>query len=266
MPHGKTKFNHSWLGKTDCNGHLLRTWCAKDSSSDFAGYCLLCKKTIQCGNNGAVQILKHAEGQKHKDIAKMKISTSSTQMFFNVSKDKPTTSQGGGDVVAGSSKEIPLLTKPQKDQVMTAEILWAMKVAAAGFTFSACDDLPELFAAMFPGAISEKFSMSKSKVSYMLSDGLGPFFRTNLCKKIIESKVPYTLQFDETGNSQGNKQCDVLLRFWSAERGEIVTHFFKAIMFGHAPGEDVAEELLNSLEVEDGIKLPLHQFMSQYCM
>jgi len=29
-------------------------WCAKDSSSDFAGYCFLCKKTIQCGNNGAV--------------------------------------------------------------------------------------------------------------------------------------------------------------------------------------------------------------------
>jgi len=82
--HGKTKFNHSWLEKTDCNGHLLRTWCAKDSSSDFAGYCLLCKKTIQCGNNGAVQILHHAEGQKHKDIAKMKISTSSTQMFQRI--------------------------------------------------------------------------------------------------------------------------------------------------------------------------------------
>lgn len=41
-----------------------------------------------------------------------------------------------------------------------------------------------------------------------------------------------------------------------------MTHFFKAIMFEHAPGEDVAEELLNSLEVEDGIKLPLHQLMS----
>jgi len=81
-----------------------------------------------------------------------------------------------------------------------------MKVAAAGFTFSACDALPELFAAMFPGAISEKMSMSKSQVSCMLSVGLWPFFRTNLCKRIIE------------------------------------------IMFGHAPEEDVAEELLNRLE------------------
>jgi len=84
---------------------------------------LLCEKTIQCGHYGDVQILHHAEGQTHKNNTKMKISTSSTRLFFNVSKDKPATSQGGGDVVAGSSKETLLLTKPQKDQVITAEIL-----------------------------------------------------------------------------------------------------------------------------------------------
>ena len=55
-------------------------------------------------------------------------------MFFKVPHDKPSTSQGGGDAVSGPSKQIPLLSKSQKDQVMTAEILWAMKVAKDGFT------------------------------------------------------------------------------------------------------------------------------------
>ena len=74
--------------------------------------------------------------------------------------------------------------------------------------------------------------------------------------------MPYTIQFDETGNAQGNKQCDILLRFWNTNRGEIVTHFLKAVMFGHAVGEVVAEELWKSLEVEDGVRLPVNQLIS----
>ena len=67
------------------------------------------------------------------------------------------------------------------------------------------------------------------------------------------------MQFDETGNAQFNKQCDVLLMFWNVENGEIATHFSKAVMFGHTVGEDLAEELINSSEVEDDIQLPLQQ-------
>ncbi|KAH3881248.1 hypothetical protein DPMN_005172 [Dreissena polymorpha] len=54
---------------------------------------------------------------------------------------------------------------------------------------------------MFPGTITEQFSMRKSKVSYLISDGLGPFFRKEIEKQIQTSRYPYTIQFDETGNA-----------------------------------------------------------------
>ena len=69
--------------------------------------------------------------------------------------------------------------------------------------------------------------MSKSKVSYMISDGLRPYFRQEIARKITTDKIPYTIQFDETGTVQNKKQCDVLIRFWDEERGEISTIFLK---------------------------------------
>lgn len=67
--------------------------------------------------------------------------------------------------------------------------------------------------------------------------------------------------FDETGNTQGKEQCDILIRHWNTNRGEIVSHFLKAAMFGHAFGEHVADELLNSLKVEGGVILPINQLV-----
>ena len=80
-----------------------------------------------------------------------------------------------------------------------------------------------MFQEMFPGQISNDFTMSRTKVSYMLSDGLGPYFRGEQAKQISENKVYYTLQFDETGDAQGNKQCDVLVRFWNSDTGQVIS-------------------------------------------
>lgn len=114
---------------------------------------------------------------------------------------------------------------------------------------------------MFPYNVAEHFTMSKSKVSYLLSDGLGPHFRRQLCTEIRESKTPFTLQYDETANSQNRKQCDLLLRYWSDIKGEICVQFLKALMFGHAKGKDVAAAILDTLQ-EGGFQLPLAQLIS----
>ena len=143
----------------------------------------------------------------------------------------------------------------------TAEILWVLKVSSAGSTFSSCDDTPDLFKAMLPGPVSEEFRMSRTKASYMLSDGLGPYFREYIAKHICDNKVFYTIQFDETENSQGKKQCDVLIRFWNSQTGQISTQYLKSIMFGHAKGKDVVNALLDAL-AEKNYELPLSQLMS----
>ena len=254
MPHGQTKFQSPWLEKIDINGHQVKLWCRKDNS-EYAGYCFICDKSIQCGNNGVTQILNHADGVKHKEKAKLRFDKNQKR-FVKEEVDKPSALQGGGDV-----KHVALQSRSQADQVTAAEVIWAMKVASSGYSFSSCDGTAAMFQEMFPGQISNDFTMSRTKVSYMLSDGLGPYFRGELAKQISENKVYFTLQFDETGNAQGNKQCDVLVRFWNSDTGQVSTQFLKYLMFGHAKGKDLAQALLDTIS-EKGYEIPLNQLLS----
>ena len=136
-----------------------------------------------------------------------------------------------------------------------------MKVAHSGYSYSSCDDTPSLLKRMFPDSIiSDHFSMGKSKVSYLISDGLGPYYRKVLCEN--ESKAPgFVIQYDETSNSQVRKQMDVLVRYWSEAKGEVVFQFLKAIMFGHAKGDTVSRAILDALQ-EAGYQMPLSKSLN----
>ena len=135
-----------------------------------------------------------------------------------------------------------------------------MKVAASNFFYSSCDGTPQLFQRMIPCDASRLFTLSRTKVSYLVSDGLGPFFRKQLCENVSKSTA-FVLQFDETGTVQSKKQCDILLRYWSVERGEVVVQFLKAIFFKHALGSDVAKQILETLQ-EDQYQIPLSKFLN----
>jgi len=58
----------------------------------------------------------------------------------------------------------------QQKKVARAEALWAMKTAASDYAFASSDGIPQLFQKMFPGDVSNNFTMSGTKVSYMISD------------------------------------------------------------------------------------------------
>ena len=49
-------------------------------------------------------------------------------------------------------------------------------------------------------------------------------------------------------NSQVRKQMDVLVRYWSETKGEVVVQFLKAIMFGHAKGDTVSRAIFDALQ------------------
>ena len=132
-------------------------------------------------------------------------------------------------------------------QVTTAEALWAMKTSASDYSFASSDGTPRLIQKVFPGYVSDNFSMSRTKVSYLISDGLGPYLRRKLCH-ISHSGYGYTIQHDETGNSQGCKQCDILLRYWSDEKNEVSVRFLQTLFFGHAKGHDVGMKIVDTAD------------------
>ncbi|KAG1669721.1 Transmembrane and coiled-coil domains protein 1 [Nymphon striatum] len=97
-----------------------------------------------------------------------------------------------------------------------------------------------------------------TKVSYLISDGLGPHFKLNLSQEIANSGYGYTIQYDETGTFQGRKQCYILIRFWSEE---ISVRVLQTLFFGHAKGKDVAKKIVDPLP-KAGYLLPLSRLMS----
>ena len=93
----------------------------------------------------------------------------------------------------------------------------------------------------------------------MMSDGLGPYFQQLLCQTVRKEGNPFTLQFDETVTMQNQKRLDLLIRFWSEKKVEVVTRFLKALMFGHAKEQDVADSINATMEE---VGLNKEQFLS----
>lgn len=89
-----------------------------------------------------------------------------------------------------------------------------MKTVNSHYSYASCDDLKATLNAMFPGRIPESFTMGSTKVSYLITDATGPYFHDCLIEDVLASETPYTIQYDETTNSQDKKtigHCNSLL-------------------------------------------------------
>jgi len=245
MPKGKTRFWSDWLTSTDKNGDLLSAWCIASKDSNFSAHCNICNKSVKCDNQGVSQLMQHSETSAHRTLSGnikegkqlvLKVSTSSNQQ---------------------SADPAPkMCVVAQKDQSTAAELIWAMKVVLSGYSYASCDDTLEILRAMFPGAIPDSFTMSSSKVSYLISEATGPFFHGLAVSDVKASAVPYSLLYDETTNKQVQKQLDISVRYWSVARNQIAVHHLATILMGHATGDLLSKQLLKAI-TDNGLPLNL---------
>ena len=133
----------------------------------------------------------------------------------------------GSSSSSGSSKNqtIESLVLPVAN--LHAEIRWAMKVVQSHFSLRSCLDMNELFKTMFPdNQIASQFQMSKTKCSFVINFGLGPYFKDSLISKINDSPY-FSLQFDESMNRVlQNEQMDAHIRYWCSESNEVRNSYF----------------------------------------
>ena len=59
---------------------------------------------------------------------------------------------------------------------------------------------------MFPGIILETFSMSSDKISYLISEAVGPYFNTINIEDVKKSSSPLTICYKKTTNKQLKKR------------------------------------------------------------
>lgn len=239
MPGGKTKYKPSWGSEKDGNGDFLKSWCCSSSTSEFSGYCKLCKTNISVDNSGLNQLLQHAKSKKHVKMRNIILSPGQSKLTVTVTEEKEQPGTSSTTTMAVSSDSLG---------VLKAETIWAMKVASSDMSYRSCEGIASTFDAMFNCPISNNFKMSRSKVSYIISDGLKPYFQEKLIYDINSSKNPVTLHYDETTTAQVVKQMDLHFHFWSAEQNEIVRRFYTVLMFGPAEGAKVAAAMVEKLE------------------
>ncbi|CAF1514152.1 unnamed protein product [Rotaria sordida] len=232
MPRNLTQFNTDWLHRVDSNNDSVNIW-LKKGSTPTTFKCSLCQTgDLSCGNQGWKAIEQHMNINKHKEILRQW----KQHAKFRVANQ---TRSDSADSSTSTSTDIPILdtntnkNKPLtlNDQVTKAEILWSLKVARKGLSYNLCDELNELFSSMFSdSSIAENFSIQSDKMSYVISHGLGPYFK----KK--------------------NNRRYMLLRYWSNEKQCVVNRFYKSVLLGHAYAKTIRDIIIESFAT-DGLNI-----------
>jgi hypothetical protein len=256
---------------------------------DYAVFCILCLKTIHCGNAGVKQLMQHANGAKHKQVAACRFGSNqahlSVEGHSNDTHDKQTESEvivpltniepigstptmsnsrqsmsSGSHAVVSGSRNF-LLTQCHTNQVTIAETKWILNVIERDNSFNSCDGIATVFKQMFPGTVSQDFSCGADKATYVTRFGLAPYFTEQLLRDVTKSGYGFALQFDETTTAQVRKQLDVTIRYWSDEAGQVVVRYLDSKFLGHAEADKVTTCLLESI-TDKGIALSNLVFVS----
>lgn len=198
--------------KTDSQGHTISSWCKPSKESANKAFCFVCHKTVCCNNQGLNQLLQHAKTQTHKKLADSIISGKQLVLTSDTSKDSSFTNKA-------SSFNNKMTCFSYRMNLF--ELIWSLEVVSSHYSYASCDNIKDTFHAMFPGKISDDFSMSSSKVSYMVSEGTGPYLKKIVIDDVLNSQSMFTLHYDETTNAQIQKQLDIKIRFWSMSQGKL---------------------------------------------
>ena len=134
-----------------------------------------------------------------------------------------------------------------KSQTATAEILLAVK---HNYSANSFDKVTELNKKMYSdNAIALSCHMVRTKLSYMINFGLGPYFQNTLLEAIKKSRW-YSVSFDESYNDIINKaQMDIVV--WYMCNNLVVSQYLTSTFLGHT----TAEDLLSVLQPVDESKL-----------
>ena len=166
---------------------------------------------------GKQALLSHARGKKHQKIITVKSESQKAgtglhnflipsspkesrsvdvQETSTRNTDSPTCSNpspSSENLTVPPPPREPLRNQPSssqisshfsKEDVLSAEVLWAIKTLMAHYSSNSSAGTDKLFAKMFPDSqIAKQFQCGKTKCSYLINFGLAPYFKEKLMKK-----------------------------------------------------------------------------------
>ncbi|KAK7861957.1 hypothetical protein R5R35_006326 [Gryllus longicercus] len=105
---------------------------------------------------------------------------------------------------------------------------------------------------MFPDShIAQAMAFKSSKMAYIITYGLWPFFR---CQLLDDTSLdcPFSVAFDESPNKVSQKsQMDLVIRHWSRSKDEVVSMYLDSTFLGYTKAADLLEGFKSVLKAVD---------------
>ena len=194
-------------------------------------------------------MVQHSRYTKHRQLSDSRFASNVRRFVVNKTKPSCSASTTSRAVAVSSSTNVTAggmaaktvsLGNTLDNKFTAAEAMWLFKVAEKDLLLRDCNHTPELFQNMFPDSeISQNFSMSKDKASYVFQDGLRPLLGEKICQAVKKSEGAFTLMFDETTTAQVKKEMDLLLTYWDQDAEDVVTKYLDSLFFGRATAVDI---------------------------
>ncbi|KAE8738024.1 hypothetical protein FOCC_FOCC016505 [Frankliniella occidentalis] len=247
-----------WLKKKDATGHLVKEWCAWKEKDTF--FCKICPATFSTAGKGFQGITQHSLTAKHVDVVKTKLNPLQLTLAGVPAKEPELQARAA----ATETGENNLLMKifSRQDAVISAELQWAMKCVQSAYSNNSCDNIVDLFRSMFGNEhVPKDMSLGRTKVTYLITDALGPYFHTNMLND-AHVALSFIICFDETVNNKRAKELQFGIRFWSEKEKAVTYHHLETVFIGSATGVILSNHLMAALE---RASLSLHRFLMLSC-
>ena len=119
------------------------------------------------------------------------------------------------------------------DSVTAAEITWSMYSVEHHMSIRCVGAATTAFSVMFPDSeIASSMRLERTKVGYLVSFGLAPYFRDLLTKDIQETDC-FVACFNKSLNKYSqDQQMDICIRYWSMSSSEVYCRYFSSAFLG----------------------------------
>jgi hypothetical protein len=250
MP-GKCSFREEWLSESNLK------WLRPVEGDKYKASCLLCKSKFDVSHSGFASLKTHAKGKKHSDLANgLLTGQQKTLSFASKPASDPSYPVAVPSTSAGSSaSEVKIVPEERhlhkflvKENVMRAEIIWAMYRVLSQSSDRSSAKACNLFSYMFPDSlIAEKFAMQKDKLAYSITYGLGPYFQEKLCSEVSKRQF-FCIGMDESLNKIAHKsQMDLIVRYWGDSEEMVCTRYLTSVFLGHTTASDILKGFLSAI-------------------
>ena len=261
------RFNKEWMDKVE-----YKDWLLPEPSNNTKAKCRLCIRSFSLSNMGEPALKSHAQGKKHQNAVKTSGKNTSVWGFLKKDDQKASTStQKEEPLACKESEELSAAaarsTKEKRSSSMTkltltreqhkAEIFRALKSVMSHFSYNSAHDITDVFKAVFPDSIIiQHMSCGPTKLSYLISFGIAPYFMDLLLKELKDAPC-FVISFDECFNKELEKeQMDFIVRYF--KDGQVKSRYLSSGFLGHTTAKDLKrafEECTEKLDLKNLIQV-----------